>query len=82
MEVRVIVSWFSVDTREFPDGKSALTEAVIPYGLVLRWPIRSVKKHGETFQYFANQGVDIRLYPVIIRLQYQSSFSGRNRQCG
>lgn len=42
-----------------PDGK-ALTEAVIPYGLVLLAnPIR--KEAWETFQYFADQGVDIKV---------------------
>lgn len=42
-----------------PDGK-ALTEAVVPYGLVLLAnPIR--KEAWETFQYFANQGVDIKV---------------------
>lgn len=42
-----------------PDGK-ALTEAVVPYGLVLLAnPIR--KEAWETFQYFADQGVDIKV---------------------
>lgn len=42
-----------------PDGK-ALTEAVVPYGLVLLAnPIR--KEAWETFQYFAGQGVDIKV---------------------
>lgn len=42
-----------------PDGK-ALTESVIPYGLVLLAnPIR--KEAWETFQYFADQGVDIKV---------------------
>ena len=42
-----------------PDGK-ALTEAVVPYGLVvLANPIR--KEAWETFQYFADQGVDIKV---------------------
>ena len=42
-----------------PDGK-ALTEAVVPYGLVLLAnPIR--KEAWETFQYFAEQGVDIKV---------------------
>ena len=42
-----------------PDGK-ALTEAVVPYGLVLLAnPIR--KEVWETFQYFADQGVDIKV---------------------
>ena len=42
-----------------PDGK-ALTEAVVPYGLVLLAnPIR--KDAWETFQYFADQGVDIKV---------------------
>ena len=42
-----------------PDGK-ALTEAVIPYGLVLLAnPIR--KEAWETFQYFADQGMDIKV---------------------
>lgn len=42
-----------------PDGK-ALTEAVVPYGLVLLVnPIR--KEAWETFQYFADQGVDIKV---------------------
>lgn len=42
-----------------PDGK-ALTETVIPYGLVLLAnPIR--KEAWETFQYFADQGVDIKV---------------------
>lgn len=42
-----------------PDGK-ALTEAVLPYGLVLLAnPIR--KEAWETFQYFADQGVDIKV---------------------
>ena len=41
------------------DGK-ALTEAVVPYGLVLLAnPIR--KEAWETFQYFADQGVDIKV---------------------
>lgn len=51
-----------------PDGK-ALTEAVVPYGLVLLAnPIR--KEAWETFQYFADQGVDIKVIsgdnPVIV----------------
>ena len=42
-----------------PDGK-ALTESAIPYGLVLLAnPIR--KEAWETFQYFADQGVDIKV---------------------
>lgn len=42
-----------------PDGK-VLTEAVVPYGLVLLAnPIR--KEAWETFQYFADQGVDIKV---------------------
>lgn len=42
-----------------PDGK-ALTEAVVPYGLVLLAnPIR--KEAWETFQYFADQDVDIKV---------------------
>lgn len=42
-----------------PDGKT-LTESVIPYGLVLLAnPIR--KEAWETFQYFADQGVDIKV---------------------
>lgn len=42
-----------------PDGK-ALTQKVIPYGLVLLAnPIR--KEAWETFQYFADQGVDIKV---------------------
>lgn len=42
-----------------PDGK-ALIEAVVPYGLVLLAnPIR--KEAWETFQYFADQGVDIKV---------------------
>ena len=42
-----------------PEGK-ALTERVIPYGLVLlENPIR--KEAWETFQYFADQGVDIKV---------------------
>ena len=42
-----------------PDGK-ALTETVLPYGLVLLAnPIR--KEAWETFQYFADQGVDIKV---------------------
>ena len=42
-----------------PDGK-ALTEAVVPYGLVLLAnPIR--KEAWETFQYFADQCVDIKV---------------------
>lgn len=42
-----------------PDGK-ALTEAVTPYGLILLAnPIR--KEAWETFQYFADQGVDIKV---------------------
>lgn len=42
-----------------PDGK-ALTESVIPYGLaLLANPIR--KEAWETFQYFADQGVDIKV---------------------
>lgn len=42
-----------------PDGKT-LTEAVVPYGLVLLAnPIR--KEAWETFQYFADQGVDIKV---------------------
>lgn len=42
-----------------PDGKE-LTEKVVPYGLVLLAnPIR--KEAWETFQYFADQGVDIKV---------------------
>ena len=42
-----------------PDGKE-LTEKVTPYGLVLLSnPIR--KDAWETFQYFADQGVDIKV---------------------
>lgn len=42
-----------------PDGK-ALTETVVPYGLILLAnPIR--KEAWETFQYFADQGVDIKV---------------------
>lgn len=42
-----------------PNGK-ALTEAVVPYGLVLLAnPIR--KEAWKTFQYFADQGVDIKV---------------------
>ena len=42
-----------------PDGKE-LTEKVVPYGLILLAnPIR--KEAWETFQYFADQGVDIKV---------------------
>lgn len=53
------MSWSSVRYEGTPDGK-ALTEAVVPYGLVLLAnPIR--KEAWETFQYFADQGVDIKV---------------------
>lgn len=42
-----------------PDGK-ALTEAVVPYGLVLLANLIR-KEAWETFQYFADQGVDIKV---------------------
>ena len=56
--------------RGTPDGK-ALTEAVIPYGLVLLAnPIRK-ESLGDIFSILQIRVWISRLYPVIIRLQYR-----------
>lgn len=50
------------------NGKE-LTEKVVPIALVfLSNPIR--QEAPETFNYFANQGVEIKVFPVIILLRY------------